>query len=182
LQEVALCHRNISLETILFNGNVCTLSSLEWAIRIPKSSDGTNYLLEPQPLGGPISLQFCSPELLNEEAFDGYASDLWSAGLTLFVMLFGIDALFTAPVLEDKSYKDICIDNNLRNFVTKWEKQHNMETSATSSSTSISESAIDLLQNMLRANPNERLTLSEVLQYDWVASRKIANGEATSDC
>lgn len=161
---------------------VCTVSSLACAIRIPKDENGSIHMIQSQPLVGDttLSVQYCAPELVNEDPFDGYAIDLWSAGVILLALLLGTDALFTVPAADDKVFKEICIAKNLKGYINRL--QNTAATTTTENvcnndnnsipSLSISESAADLLQNLLLADPNERLTLSKVLKHTWVTSNQ----------
>lgn len=164
LQVVELCHRNISLENVMFHGKECYLTAMEYAIRIPKA-DGAIHMIEPQPVGGNISPQFCAPELLKEDPFDGYAVDLWSVGVVLFAMLFGVDALWAAPVVEDRTFHQVCIKRDLKGFVEFL--QSRLETSETGK---VSDNALELLQTMLIVEGKERCTLTQVLQHPWVTT------------
>jgi serine/threonine protein kinase len=93
--------------------------------------------------------------------FDGYAIDLFAAGVMLFVMLLGSEALFVAPLPEDRRFQDICVDGNLKELLQRMESKH-------SKSFSVSNDATDLLQKMLRAEPKDRLSLSQIQQHAWV--------------
>lgn len=139
-------------------GTTCTLAGLGSALRIPTSS-GIVHLLEPQPPCG--SPQYVAPELLLNKPFDGYAVDLFAAGVMLFVMLLGSEALFVAPLREDRRFQDICVEGNLKELLQRMEL-------AQSKSFSASNDALELLQEMLRAEPKDRLSLSQVQQHAWV--------------
>jgi serine/threonine protein kinase len=102
-----------------------------------------------------------APELLLNKPFDGYAVDLFAAGVMLFVMLLGSEALFVAPLPEDRKFQDICVEGNLKELLQRMESKH-------SKSFSISIDATDLLQKMLRAEPKDRLSLSQIQQHAWV--------------
>jgi serine/threonine protein kinase len=102
-----------------------------------------------------------APELLLNQPFDGYAIDLFAAGVMLFVMLLGSEALFVAPLPEDRRFQDICVDGNLKELLQLMESKH-------SKSFSVSNDALDLLQKMLRAEPKDRLSLSQIQQHAWV--------------
>jgi serine/threonine protein kinase len=79
----------------------------------------------------------------------------------LFVMLLGSEALFVAPLPEDRRFQDICVDGNLKELLQRMESKH-------SKSFSVSNDALDLLQKMLRAEPKDRLSLSQIQQHAWV--------------
>lgn len=108
--------------------------------------------------------QFLAPELLKNDPFDGYAVDLWSAGVMLLAMLLGLDFLFVAPVVEDRRFKEICIDGDLRRVLGNRKLKSNARWPT------VSDAAVDLLQNMLRADIRNRLSLSQVFQHPWLAA------------
>jgi len=192
-----LCHRNISLDTILLNGNRCQISGLDCSLRIPREKPDQWNLLQPQPIQG-TNIQYAAPELFASEPFDGYAIDLWSAGIILFVLLFGAETLFAAPFVEDPKFQQICVDVNLRQIIkqqygqeqqlkkqkpssgssTISSDQENKTINPISSSSSsspllvVSNEVMDLLQNMLRANPSDRLDLNQVKSHPWVINNK----------
>jgi len=170
LQSIGLCHRDLSLTNVCLRGNHCTIVGLAVALRVPVDAHtGIPHLIEPQPPCASDPL-YVAPELLRDKPFDGYAVDLWAAGVMLFVMLLGIDSLFVAPVVEDRKFKKICVDGNLRQVLRRHKKlKSGTATGAGSNSaTIISEEAIDLLQGMLRADPKDRLTLADVQRHAWV--------------
>jgi serine/threonine protein kinase len=135
------------------------ITQLENALRVPLADDGSNYyMLEHQTLVM-RNPQYMAPELWKDEKqpFDGYAVDLWSAGVILLAMLFGFENLFVAPVPEDRTFQQICVHEHLKDHVRKRKL-------------TISDDALDLLQRMLRINPNDRLTLTEVEEHSWLKS------------
>jgi serine/threonine protein kinase len=155
----------------------CQLTRLGSVLRIPTSVDGmAHYMIQAQPLisdGGP---QYLAPELLQNDHFDGYATDLWAAGIMLFVMLLGEELLFAAPVIEDWRFQKMCGQGRLKALVRQWESSTDT-TAVTDDSArcstpavklALSENALDLLQEMLRANPRDRLTLSQVREHAWM--------------
>jgi serine/threonine protein kinase len=135
------------LENVYLQGTTCTLVNLAHAVRIPTSANGALHMVQHQPPCGDQP-KYLAPELLtaDNESFDGHAVDLWAAGIMLYIMLLGSDALFVAPVLEDRTFIDICVNGRLQEHVGD----------------KLSAEAIDLLQNMLRLDPSQRLTLEKV--------------------
>lgn len=154
---------------MLIRGDQCIISSLGWSLRVPTSEDGSViHLLEPQVACGKKP-EYIAPEVFQNEAFDGYAVDLWAAGVILYLTLFGNDMLFSAPIPEDPRFQKICVHGNLKAVVDKFQ-------ALTPDEKPVSEEAIDLLQGMLRADPAERLTLAQVQEHPWVKS----NGSAAA--
>ena len=155
LKSLELCHRNLSLDSVLLHGTSITFAHLIYALRIPCSDDGMVYLIEPQdPCGTkPGSV---APEVLNNQAFDGTCVDLWSVGVMLFAMLLGVDALFDAPIREDNIFKEICLRGNLKTYAE-----------------GLSDSAVDLLQGLLRAEPRDRWSFETVKTHPWVIAQEV---------
>lgn len=161
LQKIKLCHRNLSLEKLLVRGDECYISSLGWALRVPTSEDGTEiHLIEPQSACGKKP-EYIAPEVFRSEPFDGFAVDLWASAVILYLMLFGSDMLFAAPIPEDPKFQEICVNGHLKAVVDKFQ-------ALATDVKPVSEQAISLLQSMLRADPAERLTLAEVLEHPWM--------------
>ena len=162
LQCLELTHRSLALEHVLLQGSTVTLAHLEHVLRIPTAESDVVHLIEPQfPCGN--NPQYMAPELLRQEAFDGYAVDLWSTAVMLFLILLGKnDVLFDAPVPEDRKFKAICIQGDLKGALVR------------DRTVSISEEALDLLQGMLRADPRDRMTLADVQAHPWVTADNVA--------
>ena len=165
MQKNGVCHRDLSLENILVDENTKALViDLGMCIRIPYNSKsgiqdevvevsaGTlRKLIHPQGRCG--KQNYISPEILaNTEPFDGFAVDIWAAGIVLFIMLVGLPP-FEVASREDPRFELIC-RGGLHQLVERWQRP-------------ISPDAIDLLQNMLRENPCDRLSLFQVMNHPW---------------
>lgn len=154
-----LCHRNLSLETILLRGDECQIASLGLALRLPTQGDVV-HLIEPQGVCGKKP-QYIAPEMFRNDPFDGYAVDLFAAGVILLLMLFGLEACFSAPIPEDPKFQEICVKGNMKIVAEKAKTllPHQKPVSA---------EAIDLLQSMLRLDPTQRLTLFQIQNHAWI--------------
>lgn len=169
-------------------GTTCSIVNLSSALRIPtadedgsksapSSKEGTHqhfYMIQPQPPCGTLP-QFVAPELVKADVpFDGFAVDLWAFGVMLMSMLLGSDAIFSAPVPDDRVFKEICMDGNLAGYLKKLKKRKKKENNASSDENDeaegfmLSDDVIDLLQRMLKEDPRSRLTLDEVKEHAWV--------------
>lgn len=165
LQKKGVCHRDLCLENILIEENNLVIVDFGLALRVPYKdnsnlggvadvSEGTHRLLI-KAQGQSGTLKYLAPEIIErEQAFDGFAADLWSAGVLLFVFLVGL-APFQLPSAADFRYAQIN-RGKLKELV------------AANLDDPVSDEACDLLQNMLWRDPNKRLTLAQVLQHPWV--------------
>ena len=149
--------------------NNCLIIDMGMCLRVPytdpENPDGVTdvtrgsarRLIKPQGVCGKHN--YMSPEIFaNKSAFDGFAIDLWAAGVILYIMLTGFPPYDQAS-RTDKRF-DLVINGNLMKQLKSW-------------GINLSEDAGDLMQNMLMLDPRDRLTLAEVLAHPWVV-----NGDA----
>lgn len=101
LQSKGVCHRDLSLENILVDVNHCLIIDMGMCLRVPYHNPGgyndeavdvvygtDRRLIVPKGTCGKIN--YMSPEIyLNQDNFDGFAVDLWSAGVILYIMVTG---------------------------------------------------------------------------------------------
>jgi serine/threonine protein kinase len=166
--NIGVCHRDISLENILLDDNdQVVIIDPGMSLRVPYS-DPSNYgcvtdasagtcrrLMKNQGQGG--KLMYAAPEVIErEEVFDGFALDLFGAGVVLFVMLVGL-APFKWAHPSDKRYARIA-KGGLKELLSNLE-------------IAVSDEACDLLQGMFWRNPRKRSTLAEVMEHPWVIGR-----------
>jgi len=160
---MGVCHRDMSLENILVDEyKTSVVIDLGMCLRVPYADDdggvtdvsceNLRVLIRPLiPCGKP---NYISPEILkSEEAFDGFAIDLWASGVILFIMLVGLPPWEFARE-EDPRYRMV-VKGGLTRMLQSWNRP-------------VSASASDLLQKMLMENPRDRLSLCEVKDHPWV--------------
>jgi serine/threonine protein kinase len=170
LQKKGVCHCAISLENILLDENQnLVITDFALALRVPYTqlhnslgisdvSEGSlRRLIRPQLGKNDITeTRYMSPELLAmNQAFDGYAADLWSSAVVLFILLVGW-APFRRAKDTDGKYVQIAMQGKLRQLLWKSNVHH------------VSSEAINLLQGMLRHDPRKRLSLADVMTHPWV--------------
>uniref|UniRef100_A0A7S2MIH6 Protein kinase domain-containing protein n=1 Tax=Helicotheca tamesis TaxID=374047 RepID=A0A7S2MIH6_9STRA len=189
IESAGICDRGLSLARVLLNGNNSFISVSSMCLRVPYTSSGgensvtdisngiTRRLITPQGQCG--NQNYIPPEILsNEGSFDGYAVHTWAAGVMLFVMLFGKEPFIWATT-DDSRYRTIAVDGKLSERVDIWlEEEEKTELGAERCSShpphlAFSEKAIDLLQKMLRADAKERLSLSEIMEHEWVVDGEV---------
>jgi serine/threonine protein kinase len=79
-------------------------------------------------------------------------------------MLFGTDAPFVWASPQDARYMEICVKGNLQGLASNQSSKFGMRPEGDH----ISAEGIDLIQNMLRANPADRLNLEQTMQHPWL--------------
>jgi serine/threonine protein kinase len=103
---------------------------------------------------------YMSPEIYkNRQPFDGYAVDMWAAGVILFLMLTGFPP-WERACQTDERFKYMTA-GYLVQMLTEWE-------------IGISSDAMDLLQRMLFLDPKDRLSLDQVRAHPWMANGRNA--------
>jgi serine/threonine protein kinase len=166
LQAKGVYHGNLTLSNVLFEDkDSLVLVGYSRALRVPywdKSNFGCISDVSEGSDRLPIirkdhreSQPFLDPEVVESTSgFDGFAADLWSAGVLLFVFLVG-QLPFQLPNSSDRDYDEISKGRLQYLLPARFEK-------------SISLEACDLLQSMLWRDPCKRLTLQQVMYHPWV--------------
>eukprot|EP00544_Gedaniella_sp_CCMP2646_P008186 CAMPEP_0202493764 /NCGR_PEP_ID=MMETSP1361-20130828/9977_1 /ASSEMBLY_ACC=CAM_ASM_000849 /TAXON_ID=210615 /ORGANISM="Staurosira complex sp., Strain CCMP2646" /LENGTH=451 /DNA_ID=CAMNT_0049124115 /DNA_START=208 /DNA_END=1563 /DNA_ORIENTATION=+ len=168
LHSKGICHRDISPENIMMNGDGCLIIDMGMCLRIPYTDPSTNggvtditrgtqkRLLKPQGACG--KLPYMSPEIYrNRDDFDGEAVDVWTVGTILFCMLSG-NRSYETPHKSDAQF--YWMTHGLTTLLNDW-------------GVDLSNDAIDLLQGMLKLNPRDRLTIQEIENHPWYAEEKL---------
>lgn len=169
LQKKGVCHRDICLENILLDedDNLCLIDP-GMSLRIPYTdsetggvgdvSAGTSRrLMVAQGQGG--KLMYAAPEIIAKKGeVDPFATDLWSVGIVLFIMVVGL-APFRWAHPTDRRYASISSGN--LNSVVK------------GLGISISPEVCDLLQGFFWADNQKRFTLAEIMRHPWVQGREM---------
>jgi serine/threonine protein kinase len=103
---------------------------------------------------------YMSPEIYqNTEPFDGYAVDMWAAGVILFLMLTGFPPWERASPTDERFH--YMTAGYLVQMLTEWE-------------IGLSSDALDLLQRMLFLDPKDRLSLDQVRAHPWMVNGRRA--------
>jgi serine/threonine protein kinase len=154
LQLIGVAHRDMSLENLMITKDmVCIIIDYGMSLRLPRHEDTEQPYLIPRQ--GPCGKKnYIAPEILaNEVPFNGFLVDMWAAGVILFILLTGVPPVETASPLDSRFR--MIRDGGLRNMLLQW-------------NIIISDAAMDLLQHMLRANPNDRLTIEQIRSHPWM--------------
>jgi len=164
LHSKGICHRDISPENIMMDGDGCLIIDMGMCLRIPYTdpkggvtdiTKGTRKrLLKPQGACG--KLPYMSPEIYrNRDDFDGEAVDVWTLGTILFCMLSGNRSYETPHKTDAQFY---WMTHGLDTLLDDWGVQ-------------LSDEAMDLLRGMLKVDPRKRLTINEIENHPWCVDK-----------
>ena len=134
-----ITHRDLKPENLLLDSKKRICISDFGLSNMTKNIDS---LLE-TPCGTP---SYAPPEMLRGEQYNGVYSDIWSCGIILYTMLVG-----NLPCAESK--EDLIYENIMT---------HNYYFPDT-----LSDEAIDLIENMLKIDPNERYGFEQIKEHPW---------------
>lgn len=162
LQRNGLCHRDLSPDTMSLDGDYLSITESRFPVRC-KASGGESRQTPPTPAGSHV--QYIAPEYFrgNEGAWNGYAADLWACGLILYGMVIGTDALFLAPVDDDRTFVKLCLKGQIRSLAQTYGE-------LIGETIELSDDLVDLLRKMLKVDPKDRLKLDKVLEHPWMTS------------
>ncbi|EEB17053.1 cAMP-dependent protein kinase catalytic subunit, putative [Pediculus humanus corporis] len=147
LHELQMAHRDLKCENILitnnFNAKVADFGFSRFLL-----DDNGNKVLSETYCG---STSYSPPEILKGIPYNPKASDIWSLGIIIYVMLN------KAMPFGDMSVKKLYEEQVKK----KWKFKSYI-------STIISAQVKDLLNNMLEPDPAKRFTVEKVLNSEWI--------------
>ena len=89
-------------------------------------------------------------------SFNPMLNDIWALGIILFIVLTGVPPVDSA-VETDERYRTIA-EGRLREMVEDW-------------GFILSPASLDLLQGILRPDPRQRLSLTQILNHPWMTQQ-----------
>ena len=140
-----IVHRDIKLENIMVSGNDFTLKYVDFGFATEKSN---GYLTT--FLGTP---NYAAPELHLKKPYLGVYEDIFSLGVTLFILVTG-NLPFFLPLPNDPLYQYIvCVD-----YINFWRKRN----------IKVSPSFMELFDNLIAFDPSQRPSISEIRKSKWM--------------
>ncbi|KAK8959160.1 Serine/threonine-protein kinase SAPK7 [Platanthera guangdongensis] len=141
-----ICHRDLKLENTLLDGNPAP------RLKICDFGYSKSSLLHSRPKSTVGTPAYIAPEVLSRREYDGKLADVWSCGVTLYVMLVG------AYPFEDPDDP-----KNFRKTIGKIVSvQYKIPDHV-----HISQDCKQLLSRIFVPNPIKRITISEIKKHPW---------------
>ncbi|XP_023926016.1 serine/threonine-protein kinase SAPK3 isoform X2 [Quercus suber] len=141
-----ICHRDLKLENTLLDGSPTP------RLKICDFGYSKSALLHSQPKSTVGTPAYIAPEVLQRKEYDGKIADVWSCGVTLYVMLVG------AYPFEDPE--------DPRNFRKTIGRIMSVQYSIPDY-VRVSADCRQLLSRIFVANPAKRITLPEIKRHPW---------------
>lgn len=141
-----VCHRDLKLENTLLDGRPAP------RLKICDFGYSKSAVFDSQPKSTVGTPAYIAPEVLSRKQYDGEIADVWSCGVTLYVMLVG------AYPFEDPA--------DPRNFRKTIQRIMNVSYKFPSN-LRLSRECLDLISQIFVANPAERVTLKGLKAHDW---------------
>ncbi|CAA6663818.1 unnamed protein product [Spirodela intermedia] len=144
--HLQICHRDLKLENTLLDGNPAP------RVKICDFGSSKSSLLHSRPKSTVGTPAYIAPEVLSRREYDGKLADVWSCGVTLYVMLVG------AYPFEDP--------NDPKNFRRTIARIMSVQYTIPDY-VHISMDCRALLQRIFVANPSKRITVGEIKNHRW---------------
>ncbi|XP_010540806.1 PREDICTED: serine/threonine-protein kinase SAPK3-like [Tarenaya hassleriana] len=141
-----ICHRDLKSENILLDG------SPNPRLKISDFGYSKSGLLHSKPNSAVGTPAYVAPEVLSRKEYDGKVADVWSCGVTLYVMLVGAYPFEDAEEPRNfcKTIKRImAVQYSIPDYIR------------------VSTECKHLLSRILVLNPSKRITIPEIKKHAW---------------
>ncbi|KAJ3673410.1 hypothetical protein LUZ60_006784 [Juncus effusus] len=144
--SMEICHRDLKLENTLLDGSTAP------RVKICDFGYSKSSVLHSQPKSTVGTPAYIAPEVLSRKQYDGKIADVWSCGVTLYVMLVG------AYPFEDPDDP-----RNFRKTITRiLSVQYSIPDYVR-----VSLECKHLLSMIFVGNPEQRITIPEIKNHPW---------------
>ncbi|KAL6840126.1 hypothetical protein ACP4OV_029936 [Aristida adscensionis] len=141
-----ICHRDLKLENVLLDGSPAP------RLKICDFGYSKSSVLHSRPKSAVGTPAYIAPEVLSRREYDGKLADVWSCGVTLYVMLVG------AYPFEDPDDP-----KNIRKTIQQiMQVQYKIPDHI-----HISTECRQLIAQIFVANPGRRITMKEIKSHPW---------------
>ncbi|XAR54882.1 Non-specific serine/threonine protein kinase [Bertholletia excelsa] len=160
--SMEICHRDLKLENTLLDGSPTP------RLKICDFGYSKSGLLHSQPKSTVGTPAYIAPEVLSRKEYDGKIADVWSCGVTIYVMLVGAYP-FEDPE-DPRNFKKtigriLSVQYSIPDYVR------------------VSADCRHLLSRIFVANPSKRITIPEIKKHPWFLKslpKEIIEGEKTN--
>ena len=169
IHQGGLTHRDLKPENILFDANF-NVKIADFGFAAPlEGNDGSGK--QRTYLGTPF---YMAPEIHEKKSYDGERVDVFALGIILFIMMAQNPPFRVADKRADKLYQFMSMGKE--KFFWKLHGRNLPE-----GEDYFSAEFRDLFEKMMRYNPQERLTIAEILQHPWYQNDACSREEAVAE-
>ncbi|KAE8677400.1 Serine/threonine-protein kinase SAPK1 [Hibiscus syriacus] len=144
--SMQICHRDLKLENTLLDGSPTP------RLKICDFGYSKSAVLHSQPKSTVGTPAYIAPEVLSRKEYDGKIADVWSCGVTLYVMLVG-----------SYPFEDPDDPRNFRKTIGRiMSVQYTIPDYVR-----VSADCQHLLSRVFVANPAKRISIPEIKQHPW---------------
>ncbi|KAK1555146.1 hypothetical protein Q3G72_022472 [Acer saccharum] len=144
--SMQICHRDLKLENTLLDGSATP------RVKICDFGYSKSSVLHSQPKSTVGTPAYIAPEVLSKREYDGKIADVWSCGVTLYVMLVGA-----------YPFEDPADPKNFRKTIGRILSVHY----SFPDYVRVSVECKHLLSQIFMANTEKRITISEIKNHPW---------------
>ncbi|KAK3000884.1 hypothetical protein RJ639_021503 [Escallonia herrerae] len=144
--SMQICHRDLKLENTLLDGSAAP------RLKICDFGYSKSSLLHSRPKSTVGTPAYIAPEVLSRREYDGKLADVWSCGVTLYVMLVG------AYPFEDQEDPKNFRKTIQRIMAVQYKIPDYVH---------ISQECGHLLSRIFVTNPSRRITIKEIKSHPW---------------
>ncbi|XP_047321625.1 serine/threonine-protein kinase SRK2I-like [Impatiens glandulifera] len=141
-----ICHRDLKLENTLLDGSPAP------RLKICDFGYSKSSLLHSQPNSTVGTPAYIAPEVILKQNYDGEIADVWSCGVTLYVMLVG-----TYPFEDPVKPKDF----------SKMIQRILQVQYAIPDNIPISPECRHLISRIFVHDPKQRMSITEIMKHEW---------------
>ncbi|KAM0032194.1 putative protein kinase CAMK-OST1L family [Helianthus debilis subsp. tardiflorus] len=152
--SMQVCHRDLKLENTLLDGSPAP------RLKICDFGYSKSSVLHSQPKSTVGTPAYIAPEVLLRQEYDGKIADVWSCGVTLYVMLVG-----GYPFEDPNEPKDFRKTIH-RILHVQYSIPENIQ---------ISPECRHLISRIFVGDPAQRITMAEIKQHEWFLKNLPAN-------
>ncbi|KAF5957862.1 hypothetical protein HYC85_005087 [Camellia sinensis] len=144
--SMQICHRDLKLENTLLHGSSTP------RLKICDFGYSKSSVLHSQPKSTVGTPAYIAPEVFSRKEYDGKIADVWSCGVTLYVMLVGA-----------YPFEDADDPRNFKKTITRiLSVQYSIPDYVR-----VSMECRHLLSRIFVANPEKRITIPEIKRHAW---------------